>query len=329
MKKILLLILFFIVVIVTASFVYLFVGFGSPSESITWGVNYSPKHAKAMGLDWKATYSALLDDLGARNLKVAVHWDDVHIKKDEFDFQNTDWLMEQAEMRGAKVLLVIGMKTPRWPECHVPDWAENLSKEEQQGAILSMLGEVVDRYKDNLALWGWQVENEPFFLYGECPWKDDDFLKEEVKLVRSLDSEHPVVVSDTGEFSLWMKAASVADMVGVTMYRKVWFSQFNMYVSYPFPSVYYSRRADLIEALFGKKVIGVEVQAEPWGPGLLYNVSVEEQKKTMTLERFRKNIEFAKNTGLDTLYLWGGEWWYWMREVEGDESIWNEAKKLF
>jgi len=34
---------------------------------------------------------------------------------------------------------------------------------------------------------------------------------------------------------------------------------------------------------------------------------LEEQEKTMNLERFQKNIEFAKRTGLDTFYLWGAE----------------------
>lgn len=329
MKKIILIILLSLLVALTVVFAYFFVGFSTPATNINWGVNFSAKYARAMGLDWKETYAALLDDLSVKNLKIAVHWDEIHTKRDEFSFQNLDWLMEQAELREVKVLLVIGMKTPRWPECHVPEWAQDLSKEEQQEDILVMLKEVVDRYKDSPSLWGWQVENEPFFAFGECPWKDDDFLLREVELVRSLDSEHPVVISDTGEFSFWTKAASISDIVGVTLYRKVWFSDLNRYVSYPFPSVYYARRADLIQFLFGKKVIGVELQAEPWGPELTYNISLKEQRKTMNAERFVKNIEFARNTGIDTFYLWGGEWWYWLKEIKGDDSIWREAKKVF
>ena len=329
MKKIILIILLSLLVALTVVFAYFFVGFSTPAANINWGVNFSAKYARAMGLDWKETYAALLDDLSVKNLKIAVHWDEIHTKRDEFSFQNLDWLMEQAELREVKVLLVIGMKTPRWPECHVPEWAQDLSKEEQQEDILVMLKEVVDRYKDSPSLWGWQVENEPFFAFGECPWKDDDFLLREVELVRSLDSEHPVVISDTGEFSFWTKAASISDIVGVTLYRKVWFSDLNRYVSYPFPSVYYARRADLIQFLFGKKVIGVELQAEPWGPELTYNISLKEQRKTMNAERFVKNIEFARNTGIDTFYLWGGEWWYWLKEIKGDDSIWREAKKVF
>lgn len=329
MKKILLAVLLFIVVVVVAGFVYLFVGFSSPAENITWGVNFSSKHARAMGLDWKETYTALLDDLGVRNLKIAVHWDYIQPREGEFDFEDLDWQMSEASSRDAEVLLVVGMKTPRWPECHVPGWAKDMSKEEQQSSILFMLKEVVERYKEHPALSSWQVENEPFFVFGDCPWRDDDFFEQEVEFVRSLDPGHPIVVSDSGEFSFWTKAAQIGDVVGVTLYRKVWFSEFNRYITYPFPPVYYSRKADIITTFYGTPVMGIEVQAEPWGPALLYDVSVEEQKKTMTAERFVKNIEFAKNTGFDTLYLWGAEWWYWMKEIEGDESVWKEAEKVF
>ena len=85
----------------------------------------------------------------------------------------------------------------------------------------------------------------------------------------------------------------------------------------------------LIKALFGKEVINVEFQAEPWGPTLIYNLPVEEQKKSMDLERFKKNVEFAKKTGLKEFYFWGTEWWYWMKEKQNQPEIWNEAKKLF
>ena len=72
----------------------------------------------------------------------------------------------------------------------------------------------------------------------------------------------------------------------------------------------------------------VELQAEPWGPTLLYDSPMSEQQKTMNLDRFKSNIEFAKKTGLDTFYLWGGEWWYWMKTTQGHPEFWDYAKKL-
>jgi len=227
------------------------------------------------------------------------------------------------------MIMVIGMKTGRWPECHIPEWAKGLSKEEQQERVLKLIREIVLRYKNSGVIWAWQVENEPFFYFGKCPWKDKDFLRKEIELVKSLDSARPVIMSDSGEFSLWFKVASLGDIIGTTLHRKVWFKEIKSYISYPFPPVYYWRRSKLIEKFFKKEVICVELQAEPWGPEVSYNIPIEEQRKTMDLKQFRKNIEFAEKTGLKTFYLWGSEWMYWMKENQNNPEIWNEAKKLF
>ncbi|MFH1401655.1 MAG: beta-galactosidase [Parcubacteria group bacterium] len=334
----LLVFLFFVLII----FVYFFVGSIKPAEKITWGMNFSQKHARDLGLDWKETYSAMLSDLGVKNLKVAAHWDLLEPKENEFYFDDLDWQINEASNYGAKILLVIGMKTPRWPECHIPDWAKNLSKTEQQEEILKMLKEVVLRYKDSKVISRWQVENEPFFPFGDCPWVDKEFFKKEVSEVRSLDPlGRPVLIGENGE-SFWFTAAKIGDIVGTTMYRKVWFSaphflkkylgpfkEFGFYLKYPWPPTFYGRKAKIIEKLFGKKVIGVELQAEPWCQNLLYDCLADEQKKTMNLKQLQDNIEFAKKTGFDEFYLWGSEWIYWLKKNQNDSTIWDEVRELF
>ena len=325
-KKIMLCILIFLLLI----FIFFFVGQSQEKENIIWGVNFSQKHARDLGLDWRETYSALIDELGVKYIKLAAHWDLLEPEDGKYDFSDLDWQIEKAEEREVELLLVIGLKTPRWPECHVPGWAESLTKEEQQKEILEMLEEVVLRYSDSQTIWAWQVENEPFFPFGQCSWTDKDFLKKEIELVRSLDEgKRPVIISDSGEGSFWIQAARLGDIVGTTMYKKVWIHQLEIYVTYPFTPTFYARKAEIIKKLFGKEVIGVELQAEPWGPNLLYYSPLLEQEKTMNLERFRKNIEFAKQTGFDRFYLWGAEWWYWMKEKQNQSEIWLEAKKLF
>ena len=306
------------------------VGKTEPIKEIAWGVNFSQKHAELLGLDWKAVYSAILEELKVKNFKIAAQWDLIEPREGEYNFEDLDWQIREAEKRGAKILLVIGMKTPRWPECHIPDWAKGLNKKEQQKSILKLIEKIVLRYRDFQNIKYWQVENEPFFPFGECPWADKDFLKQEVDLVKSLDSlKGPVLISDSGEGSFWFNAAKFGDVVGTTMYKKVWFHQVGFYFRYPFPPTFYGRKAEIIKKLFNKKVICIELQAEPWCPTLLYDCSPKEQEKTMDLEQFQKNIEFAKKTGLDEFYLWGAEWWFWMKEKHDDSRIWDEAKKLF
>ncbi|MFA5742885.1 MAG: hypothetical protein WCX77_00300 [Candidatus Paceibacterota bacterium] len=318
-----------LIVLLLIIFAYFFVGWAPQSQSTVWGVNFSQKHAKDLGLDWRESYSAILDDLKAKNLKVAVHWDVIEPSKNAYDFSDIDWQVGEAQKRQAKLILIIGMKTSRWPECHLPEWAKGLTKEEQQSAILAEIEALVARYKDNPGLLAWQPENEALFPFGECPWTDQKFLEKEAALVKKLDPNHPVIISDSGEGSLWFKAAKIGDIVGVTTYKKVWMGQFNSYFSYPIPSVFYYRKAQLVKALFGKEVWSVELQAEPWCPVLLYDCPMIEQKKTMNLEKFQSNIKFAQQAGFDHFYLWGAEWMYWMKAKQGDSTVWDEAKKLF
>ena len=192
-----------------------------------------------------------------------------------------------------------------------------------------MLTEVVTRYNNSPAVYAWQVENEPLLSFGYCPWIDKNFLKKEVALVKKLDPNHPVIVTDSGELSFWLRVGDTgADIIGVTTYKMVWQEYLKEYISYIYPPIFYHRRAELVKWLFNKPVIGVELQAEPWCAKSIMNSSLAEQTKTMNPEQFEKNVQFAKNTGMDTFYFWGAEWWYWMKTQHNDPSIWNEAKTV-
>lgn len=320
----------FLIICVFLVFLFWFFFWGTkkPATQIKWGIVFSQKHSEKLGLDWRENYLALLDDLKIKNLRLIAYWDLIEKKEKEYDFQDLDWQMEEAQKRDVNVLLVVGRKTPRWPECHLPHWAKDLPDAEKQKRILEFIEKVVLRYRHFSNLQYWQVENEPFFEFGDCPLFDENFLRKEVALVKSLDSQRKVLISESGEFSFWLKAARIGDLIGITMYRKVWFHNLGRYVSYPFSSAFYSRKATLIKKLFGKKVIVVELQAEPWGPLLLYDLPLNEQGKTMNLEKLKAVIDFAKKTGFDEFYFWGGEWWYWLKVKENQPQIWNFVKNL-
>jgi len=223
--------------IITAIFFVLFFSLGTPpkAENINWGVNFSRKHAEFLGLDWQETYLAILNDLDPKRIKLITHWDQIEPNKSDYQFEALDWEIEKAKESGTELLLTIGMKTPRWPECHIPEWAKGLTKEGQQEYILRLVENIVLRYRGENHIWAWQVENEPFFPFGECPWADKDFLNKEVALVRKLDTEssRPIVISDSGEGSFWWSAARAGDVVATTLYKKVWVRQFSAYIHYP------------------------------------------------------------------------------------------------
>jgi len=310
-------------------YLFLFTGKKALAENIRWGVNFSPKQAAELSLDPKETYLAILDDLKVNNIKIAVHWDLIEKEKGVFDLTEFNFYINEAKKRNVNVILAIGMKTPRWPEYHIPEWVKELNKEEQQEQILEMLSFIVSEYKDESNLLAWQIENEPFFNFGNAPWKDNEFFKKELKLVKELDDNHKIIVTDSGEMSFWFSAADLGDIVGITMYTKVWAEPIKKYFHYPFPSVFYGKKADLIKLIFNKDVWCLELQAEPWSEELIQNSKIEDQLESMDLKRFGHNIEYAKNTGLNTFYFWGAEWWQYMKEKHGDPSFWNEAKKLW
>lgn len=320
------------IIILIIVIIYAFFIFKIPqAKQVIWGVNFSKSQAEFLRLDWKKAYLGLLEDLGAKHIKLITNWNLIENKKDHYDFSDVDWQIKETEKYGADLIYVVGIKTGRWPECYIPDWAKPLSKSEQQEEILTYLHETVLRYKDKKSIVYWQVENEPLFNFGICPWYDKKFLSKEVQLVKSLDPTRQVIVSDSGELSVWLRVAPVGDILGITMYRNVWAHITNNYGFYwesIFPPITYWAKAKIVNIFFHKKVVVTELQAEPWVNGSFLEVPMKEQEKTMDLDQFRENIVFAKKTGFDTFYLWGSEWWYWMKEEQGRPEIWNEVKKL-
>jgi hypothetical protein len=329
MKKISKILIGVFVAVMVVGVGWFFIGSVEQSENIVWGMNFSQKHTQDFGMDWQETYFALLDDLGVEKIKIITHWDLLEPNKDEFYFDDLNWQIEEAEKRDVEILLAIGMKTGRWPECHIPEWAKKLDEKEREQRVLKLIVEIVENCKNSQSIVYWQVENEPFFAFGECPKINIKFLQKEIDLVKSLDNkDRPIIISESGEFSFYTKSARMGDVVGITMYKTAWFEELKTYIKYPFPSIFYARKAKIIEKVFEKEVICIELQAEPWGPVLLYDLPIEEQNKTMNLELFKENIEFAKNTGLDEFYLWGGEWWYWLKTTQDNSEIWDYAKTI-
>jgi hypothetical protein len=302
--------------------------FGKEKE-FKLGITFSQYYAKEqLGLDWRKTYLSLLDDLNPKYLRLIAYWQYLEPEEREFDFSDLDWQISQAEKRNKKVILVVGHRVPRWPECHAPRWARaQISNLKSQ--ISNYIEKVINHYKSKEAIWAWQVENEPLLkVFGNCPPPDREFLKKEIALVKSLDPTRPVVITDSGELSLWLKTAGLSE---ITLYRTVW-NRYIGYFKHLYPPIFYTLRAWLVKKFFGnQKVIISELQGEPWAPGhrSLAKFPLDEQLEHFTPKDLKKNVEFAKKTGIEEIYLWGAEWWYWLKEKHNDDRFWNKAKEIF
>ena len=298
-----------------------------------FGITFAkPFSEMFQGTEWHENYIAILDDLGVKKIRLAAYWDQIEKEEGVFVYDDLDWQINEASKRGVQIILSVGRRLPRWPECHTPKWAGQLGEEAARERILVLIKNVVERYRNEKAIYMWQVENEPFLKgFGECPDTDPAFLDEEIALVRALDDHgRKIVISDSGEFGLWMKAAERGDIFGTTMYRVVFTKYFGQ-ITYPLPPGFFRLKAGALKLLrgFDKEIMVIELQAEPWGHLQLYETPLSVHMGSMDHKQFAHNLNYVKQVGFKENFLWGAEWWYWVKQTQNDPFYWEEARKLF
>lgn len=301
-------------------------------ETVNFGVTFSPKFTSDLGMDWKEVYISMLDELKVKRLRLPTYWDTIEVGSSKYDFSTTDFMLEEAQKKGAQAILILGVRQPRWPECHIPTFVRDLSVSDRQKKILEFVQTVVERYKSHPSIIYWQVENESLLgFFGEgCDKPDRKFLRSEVELVRSLD-KRPLILTDSGELRPWVTPMKLSDIFGTSLYRTVYNKNFG-FINYPILPYLYNVKSALVRSIFApnnQKTIIIELQAEPWSPNNdLLDIPISKQTSIFSIEKFKDNINFAKRTGFSEAYLWGAEWWYFM-EKQGDSSYLNYAKTLF
>ncbi|KKR21943.1 MAG: mannonate dehydratase [Candidatus Moranbacteria bacterium GW2011_GWA2_39_41] len=321
-----------IIAIILGFVVIMFGYFNLPIEnnndSAKLGMTFSNKYAYSIGLDWKANYIAMLDDLHIKKIRIPVYWDLVESKQGEYDFSDVDWQLNEARKRNAEIILAIGQKTPRWPECNIPAWAMKDDQTRKEN-LLKYVDVTVRRYKDDPVVKFWQIENEPFLPFGICPAIDPSLLDSELAVARSIDNTRKIIVTDSGELSLWIQAAKRADIFGTTMYRTIYKKEIG-YFEYPIGPRFFQVKHNLIQ-LFARQnnAIVIELQAEPWISGSTTDNTLEEQFKSMNPAQLVGNVDYAEKVGFPQIYLWGVEWWYWLKEKQNHPELWNTAKVLY
>lgn len=322
--------IFIVVLILVLFFIFVFSrGHVYDEDELEYGVTFSKKQAENLGLDWKKVYLSIFDDLGVKKIRLPAYWDEIENQEGNYSWEDLDWQVNQASERQAEIILAVGARLPRWPECHFPDWIEGRLKAQIENKTLDYISRVIEHYKDNEQIKAWQIENEPFLShFGDCPKFDAKFLDQEITLVKSFDAR-PIVVTDSGELSFWVGAAKRADIFGITMYRDTYSKFLQRYIHYPIGPAFFKFKKNLADLFANPKSwIVIEMQAEPWGPGAYQNLSQADRGRTMNPEKFKQMIEFGRQTGFREFYLWGVEFWYWELS-EGRPEMWREARKLF
>ncbi len=294
------------------------------------GVTFSAKYARELNLEPREVMTALVDDLRIRHFRLMSYWDVSEAEQGKYDFSELDWQMKLAEDSGSKVSLAIGLRQPRWPECHTPEWAKSLSPTEKRQKLLLYMQQVVERYKASKALESYQLENEALnTAFGECMDFDRARLVNEFNSVKLWDPGHPIIISVSNEFGLPIGMPR-GDEVGFSIYHRVYDANLtHRYVEYPIPAWYHGLRAAIIKFVTGRNTIIHELQAEPWGPKATAQLTIAEQSESMDVPRLKARIGYAKATGIRNFDLWGAEWWYWRKTKFNDNSLWEATRPFF
>lgn len=325
-------ILITIVIVIAVFFLALFLlAQKEKPEKITYGMSFNTFYAEELGLDWQETYDAILDELGVRHLRLAAHWPMVEPRNDVYDFSKLDYQVDRAEEVGAEVIMAVGRRLPRWPECHVPDWAKDLSVEEQQAQILEYMTVVMSRYQEREVIAYWQIENEPFlevFAYDHCGELDEAFFEKQIEHAHTLDPERPLLVTDSGNLGSWHKAYQYGDLFGSSVYIYFWNPELGQFRTV-LPPWAYRVKENIMNLIYGdRETFLIELSVEPWLLEPITDVPIETQYSRMDIEKFEDIIEYARDTRYERQYLWGAEWWYWLQD-KGHPEMWQRGVQLF
>ncbi len=330
-KRYLLRFFLFSVLLISAISLFLVLPFKpEKNENALLGFTFSVKAAESLGLDWKAAYDEIINELSPDIVRIPVYWDILQPEENSFSWEQTDYQLERLLDTDTKVILAVGHKLPRWPECHLPAWTSGLSPEQLRVRLFSMVDEVVQRYKEHPNLHSWQVQNELLFPFGICPeWtKNRKDLKALIALVQTLDANHPVTTSDSGELSSWLRTATLPiDALNISLYRAV-YGDWHGYFYWPVNPYFYRLHAAIMRP-FVEQIQISELQMEPWGPAAVQELSTAESYKSFHPYHFADRIDFAKRTGASVILAWGVEWWYYMKELREEPLYWQEALNVF
>ena len=319
------------------------------------GTTFSDRQCRYLQID---PHKTLQETLKAKFdfIRLAAYWDDLEPQEGVYDFTSLDWQIIEAASSGTPIVLTVGMKAPRWPEFFIPSWAlsrlrlrkgRDVSQEAYlRERTLRFMEAVVERYKHESMIRYWQVENEPMDRVDpEFWWIGADFVEQEVALVRRLDPQHRPILLTTVTYPnallrnfmhLFVKHDSIneslrlGDLLGVNVYPVVghrWFLKTSYYWTTP-----EERRVYLTSILKqprrGDKPVWVtELQAEPWEPKqLVYTASPTPPTGDPAL--LANTIEELRALGIDTVSLWGAEYWQFRRVRYHDDAWWNEVCRL-
>lgn len=316
--------------------------------SVRLGTTFSPLQCYYLGLDQREVFRYLCT-LGFARIRLCSYWNAIEPEPGQFDFSSLDWLLEESQKTGMEIVLTVGMKAPRWPEYHFPDWVKDrydttgsLEPLDQVGTIanltLALIHTVMQHTRQAPNLRYWQVENEPFLRMEITGGRylSVEFLRQEVELVRSLAlPEQKLLLTNAITLPAsqlkqddrgFHSSLALADAIGINVYTRVPFCNSRFYLQ-PLPPFWNKlQHWQRQMAASGKEAWIAEAQAEPWEPKQLVATGKPEYPSASP-RRTAELVQHLTALGYETILLWGCEYWYWHWK-NGHRDWWQAIQQM-
>lgn len=337
-----------------------------PAARLRLGGNFNPIECVYMNMDPLAT----LDEAMRLNLdfvRVGARWVDIETRPGVMDFGGLEPILEACDRRGMPIVLAAGIKTPVWPDFHLPAWVQQSVWAPPTGLItrserLRELGHrflrrVIERYASDSRITVLQVENEPFDpqLLTNGWTLDEPYLRRQVAETRAADRlNRPIMltafVSSTQFVSSLQRLERRAS--GQLLLNPIFGVR---------PPAALIEMADIVGfdvyPAIGVSMLGQPMYLRPTGPAdftplLLFRDEVLAAGKQVMIaecqakpwepnEKVHHNVvtpSFAPadmtqlagqmaGFGFEQILLWGIEHWIWHRD-HGDPGWWEVGSRL-
>jgi len=292
-----------------------------------FGVSFSLHRCNELGLNGKTLLEAGLKELSFRRFRLMSYWDIHEPKAGAYNFHDLDWQMDLVNKYGGEVSLALGVRQPRWPEWHMPQWATSLPATEWYEALYRYIEKVVARYRQHPALASWQLENEALLKeFGKATDFNRHRLIYERDLVKRLDPYHPLIMTLSDSWGIPWRGPR-PDLYGMSLYRATINKNGQLRHSRR-PAIFYRSRRAMVRLYTGRDIFIHELQAEPWLAKGVKQTPLEEQLSRMNPRILHANVLFAQKTGAHPIDLWGLEWWYWLLTQQNHSEMWQAVKAL-
>ena len=309
-------------------------------HSLKLGTTFSQLQCHYLGMDYKKTFKEIIP-LNLNYIRLCAYWNEIEKIKGKFNFIVLDWLIKQCEKHSIKIVLAVGMKTPRWPEFHFPKWIEEIcnttrtdksldNDEKLAEQALIFVKKVIKRYK-NRPICYWQIENEALNKVGVANrrYLSKEFIEKEIKLLKKHVPKSKILLTnsinmfplDKSDEKIFKDSIALADAIGINVYTKVPINSRHYIKPLPFFWKKLARwHKELTESK--KQAWAVEVQAEPWEHNKLVAIDKLEYPSTSPKAMLKLVNRLAK-LNYNPILLWGCEYWVWHKQQ--GSLIWIEA----